>query len=245
MRHPLETGARTVGHPGALSSWTDAALRCHWATCAKATLGSTAPSYQRGVRGSCIITQRPSLVPQRAHITAGRRPLSSLMVLFAITHLNSLFAVWGVPVNPREKEKSTIIWFHWHNIEQNQRLILFPSPSFLFLFLLLFFFFNKTSVFVPELSETAELVKSVNRTGPFYLLEIWKDPSASELAPTAGSSATVNGKAGKYIITSGLSLPEGFTVNYSIQGTQAGGKRRRGAGTDGEGGREKKQVFFF
>lgn len=44
------------------------------------------------------------------------------------------------------------------------------------------------------------------------------------MAPLAGSSATVHRKAGKYIITSGLSLPEGFTVNYSIQGKQAGGK---------------------
>lgn len=123
------------------------------------------------------------------------------------------------------------------------------SPPFPFSFSLpptfLFFFFNKTSIFVPELSETAELVKSVNRTGPFYLLEIWKDPSASELAPMAGSSATVNGKAGKYIITSGLSLPEGFTVNYSIQGKQAGGKSRRGGGWDRWWRREGKKASFF
>lgn len=39
-----------------------------------------------------------------------------------------------------------------------------------------------------------------------------------------GSGAPVNGKAGKYIITSGPSLPEGFPVNYGIQGEQRGGK---------------------
>lgn len=58
-----------------------------------------------------------------------------------------------------------------------------------------------------------------------------------------GSSATVNGKAGKYIITSGLSLPEGFTVNYGIQRKQAGGKR--GCQMPGEKGRGKKRKFFF
>lgn len=78
---------------------------------------------------------------------------------------------------------------------------------------------------MPELSETAELVKAVNRTGPFYFQKIRKHPSAIEMTPLAGSSATVHRKAEKYIITSGLSLPEGFTVNYSIQGKQAGGKR--------------------
>lgn len=52
-------------------------------------------------------------------------------------------------------------------------------------------------------------------------------PSATELALMAGSSVTVNRKAGKYIITSGLSLPEGFTVNYSIQGA---GRREKEAG---------------
>lgn len=62
-------------------------------------------------------------------------------------------------------------------IEQNKRLIiLLPSlPSSFFssssssLSSFLFFFFNKISILALELSETAELVKAVNRTGPFYL----------------------------------------------------------------------------
>ena len=263
MHHPLEMGVRTVGHPGALNSWTDAALRCHWATCAKATLGSTTPSHQRWVRGSCIITQWPSLVPQRARITTGRHPSSSLMVLFALTHLNSLFTMWDAPVNPREKEKKKLLFGFTDTVLSKNRdwfssfpLLFFFSSSFFpsSYSSFLFFFFNKTSIFVPELSETAELVKAVNRTGPFYLLEIWRDLSATELAPMAGSSATVNGKAGKYIITSGLSLPEGFTVNYSIQGKQAGGKRRQGVGWGGLGGLvgqmvkeggKKSKCFFF
>jgi hypothetical protein len=61
----------------------------------------------------------------------------------------------------------------------------------------------------------------------------------------AGSSVTVNRKAGKYIITSGLSLPEGFTVNYSIQGA---GRREKEAGrwgADGKEGMGEKEVFFF
>ena len=41
-----------------------------------------------------------------------------------------------------------------------------------------------------------------------------------------GSSATVNRKAGKYIITSGLSLPEGFSVNYGIQREKAGQREK-------------------
>lgn len=56
----------------------------------------------------------------------------------------------------------------------------------------------------------------------------------------AGSSATVNRKAGKYIITLGLSLPEGFAVSYGIQRKQAGGKRG-GQGAAREG--KKKQGF--
>lgn len=44
-----------------------------------------------------------------------------------------------------------------------------------------------------------------------------KHPSAIELAHIAGSSATINGKSGKYIITPLLSLPEGFAVNYSVR----------------------------
>lgn len=70
-------------------------------------------------------------------------------------------------------------------------------------------------------------------------------PSATELALMAGSSVTVNRKAGKYIITSGLSLPEGFTVNYSIQGA---GRREKEAGrwgADGKEGMGEKEVFFF
>ena len=43
-----------------------------------------------------------------------------------------------------------------------------------------------------------------------------------------GSSVIVNRKAGKYMIASGPSLPEGFTVSDSIQGKQAGEKRRQG-----------------
>lgn len=57
-----------------------------------------------------------------------------------------------------------------------------------------------------------------------------------------GSSATVNRKAGKYIITSGLSLPEGFTVNYGIQREKAG--KREKERLDEQRGREiKKQDF--
>lgn len=66
----------------------------------------------------------------------------------------------------------------------------------------------------------------------------------------AGSSVIFNRKAGKYIITSGLSLPEGFTVSDSIQGKQAGEKRRRGVGGWGgrqmeREGRKKKRSFPF
>lgn len=58
----------------------------------------------------------------------------------------------------------------------------------------------------------------------------------------AGSSVTVNRKAGKYIITSGLSLPEGFTVNYSIQGA---GRREKEAGRGGRWkGREGRKRRF-
>lgn len=60
----------------------------------------------------------------------------------------------------------------------------------------------------------------------------------------AGSSAPVDKKAGKYIITSRLSLPKGFTVNYSIQGKQAGGKRV-GEEKGGREGNKKQYVYIF
>lgn len=59
----------------------------------------------------------------------------------------------------------------------------------------------------------------------------------------AGSSATVNGQAGKYIITSGLSLPEGFTVNYSIQ--RKAGQREKGGRVGRKGGKEKESKLAF
>lgn len=61
-----------------------------------------------------------------------------------------------------------------------------------------------------------------------------------------GSSTPVNGQAGKYIITSGLSLPQGFAVNYSIQGWRAGGKSGV-CWVGGQGGRQgnRKEDFFF
>jgi hypothetical protein len=63
----------------------------------------------------------------------------------------------------------------------------------------------------------------------------------------AGSSAPVNRQAEKYIITSGLSLPEGFTVNYSIEGKVDWRKKGRGlsAAARRRRKRESKILFFF
>lgn len=119
----------------------------------------------------------------------------SPVFLSDITLLNSLLTVWNAPVTPRKKKQTIFgctdtIWREKKETDSPALLSLPPSrppvlsssthlsslpflpffsSSSFSLSSFLFFFFNKTFIFLPELSKTAQLVKAVNRTGTFYL----------------------------------------------------------------------------